>query len=331
MSHEVTIRLGLDGAFATRRWENPENIIRMTKELGFDVHEFCCDSIDPFFMGPKQFTLELAERVKRAAEEYGVQIFDAYTGMATHRFHGFSHSRPEPRERMKQWLLEMLDLALAMGADRWGGHIDALPVEVMDDAGEVIRRIARLYATWRELAVVARDKGIAALSVEQMYVPSEIPWTLEQAEAFLIACNADREGVPIYLTLDVGHQAGQQYGMAPPDLDYLEWTRRFAAFSEIIHLQQTTPEASAHWPFTAEYNAQGKVEMDRLMAAIHYSHENWESNPVSAARAPVEHNMLILEVIPASTKSEDNLLRELAESHDYLREFVPEEGITLTL
>ncbi len=41
MSHQVTLQLGLDGAFATRRWENPENIIRLTKELGFDVHEFC--------------------------------------------------------------------------------------------------------------------------------------------------------------------------------------------------------------------------------------------------------------------------------------------------
>jgi len=41
--------------------------------------------------------------------------------------------------------------------------------------------------------------------------------------------------------------------------------------------------------------------------------------------------MLILEVIPASTKSEDNLLRELAESHEYLRQFVPAEGITLTV
>ncbi len=347
MSHQVTIKLGLDGAFATRRWENPENIIRITKELGFDVHEFCCDSIDPFFMGPKQFTLELAERVKRAAEEYGVQIFGAYTGMATHRFHGFSHSLPEPRERMKQWLLEMLDLVLAMGADRWGGHIDAISVEVMADPTEYQKAIARLYATWRELAVVAQDKGIAALSVEQMYVPSEVPWTLEQAETFLIACNADREGVPIYLTLDVGHQAGQQYGMALPDLDYLEWTRRFAAFSEIIHLQQTPPEASAHWPFTTGYDAQdkadvdmlmeavhyarGKVEMDKLMEAIHHSHENWESSPVAAVLEPVKCNMLMLEVIPASTKSEDNLLRELAESHDYLRQFVPAEGITLTV
>ena len=67
------------------------------------------------------------------------------------------------------------------------------------------------------------------------------------------------------------------------------------------------------------------------MEAIAYAHENWESSPVAEVLEPVEHNMLMLEVIPASTKSEDNLLRELAESHDYLRQFVPAEGITLTV
>jgi sugar phosphate isomerase/epimerase len=331
MSHEVRIELGLDGAFATRRWESPENVIRIVSELGFKVHEYCCDQIDPFFMGPKEFTLGLAARAKAAAAQHGVEIFDTYTGMSTHRYHSFSHSLPEPRERMKQWIIEIMDLTLALGSRRWGGHVDALPVEVMDDPEETQKRIARAYATWRELAVIAKEKGMAALSVEQMYVPSEVPWTLRQAEEMLIACNLDREGVPVYLTLDVGHQAGQQYGLSGPDLDYLEWTRQFGAFAEIVHLQQTTPESSAHWPFTEEYIAKGKVEMDKMMEAIHYAHEHWESSPVSAAVPAVQEQRLILEVIPASTKSEDILLRELAESADYLRRFVPEEGISLTV
>ena len=71
--------------------------------------------------------------------------------------------------------------------------------------------------------------------------------------------------------------------------------------------------------------------MDRVMEALHYAHKHWESSPVSQVLKPVNCNMLMLEVIPASTKSEDNLLRELAESHDYLRQFVPEDGVTLTV
>ena len=331
MSREVNIKLGLDGAFATRRWEKPESVLRLVSDLGFDVHEFCCDQIDPFFMGPKEFLLSLAARARTAAAELGIEIFSTYTGMSTHRYHSFSHSLPEPRERMKLWLTEMMDLTLALGAYRWGGHVDALSVELMADPELTRRTIARLYASWRELAVIAKEKGMKAISVEQMYTPSEVPWTLRQTEEMLIAINAERDGVPVYVTLDVGHQAGQEYGMSGPDLDYLEWTRQFAAFSEIIHLQQTTPEHSAHWGFTAEYNQKGKVEMDKMMAAIHYGHEHWESSPVAAALEPVTEQRLILEVIPASTKSEDNLLRELAESAEYLRQFVPVEGIRLTV
>ncbi len=331
MSREVVIKLGLDGAFATRRWEQPENVIRITKELGFNIHEYCCDQIDPLFMGPEDFVLQLAERIRKAAQHYEVEIFDTYTGVSTHRYHSFSHSQPEPGQRMKQWLEAVMDLTVALGARRWGGHVDALPVEVLEDPEETRRRIARLYATWRELAVIAKEKGLTAIYVEQMYVPSEVPWTLQQSEEFLLACNADSDGVPIYLTVDVGHQAGQQYGMSGPDLDYLEWIRRFAAFSEVIHLQQTTPEASAHWPFTAEYNQKGKVEMAELMEAVSYAHAHCESSPVSQVLEPVSCNMLMLEVIPASTKSEENLLEELSESHDYLRQFVPKGGITLTV
>lgn len=331
MSRQIEIKLGLDGAFATRRWEDPENVIRLTKQLGFDIHEYCCDQIDPFFMGSREFTLELAARAKQAAEEYDVEIFDTYTGMATHRWHSFAHSRPEPGQRMKLWITEMMDLTRAMGVYRWGGHVSALPVEVLEKPAEVTKRLAQLYATWRELAVIAKEKGLKALAVEQMYVPSEVPWTLEQAEEFLIAVNANADGVPIYLTIDVGHQAGQQYGMTGPDLDYLEWIRRFAPFAEVFHLQQTTPEASAHWPFTPEYNEKGKVEMDKLMDVLPEAHENWQSSPVCEVLEPVDCNMLILEVIPSSTKSEDNLLDELSQSADYLKQFVPEEGITLTV
>ena len=61
-----------------------------------------------------------------------------------------------------------------------------------------------------------------------MYIPSEVPWTLEQGERFLRDANSPH-GCPVRLTLDVGHQAGMHYGLSGPDLDYLEWIRRFAA------------------------------------------------------------------------------------------------------
>ncbi len=331
MSRTVRLQVGINGAFITRRWERPESMMRLTVETGYTVHEFCADVIDPFFMGPKEFLLEMAREVRKWADHYGVYITDIYTGVATHRFHGLSHSRPEPRERMKQWLYDCWDICLAMGTDRWGGHVDAVPVEVMEDPQAYRDAIKRLHQTWRELAVVAKEKGMGALYVEQMYIPSEVPWTLEQTEEFLIEVNREREGVPIYVTIDVGHMAGMHYGLSGPDLDYREWVRRFAAWAEIIHLQQTTPDASAHWPFTEEYNRKGHIRIEPIIEGIAESHRNAHKSPISEHLEPVERTFLILELVPGSTKTEQKLLEEMKESAEYLYQFVPKEGLELSV
>lgn len=331
MSREVRLEIGINGAFITRRWEEPESMMRLTVECGYQVHEFCADVIDPFFMGPKEFLLDMAREVRKWADHYGVYITDIYTGVATHRFHGFSHSRPEPRERMKQWMYECWDICLAMGTDRWGGHVDAVPVEVMQQASAYEKAVGNIHQTWRELAVVAKDKGMGALYCEQMYIPSEVPWTLEQTEELLVGVNRDSRGVPVYVTIDVGHMAGMHYGLSGPDLDYREWLRRFAPWAEIIHLQQTTPDASAHWPFTSEYNERGHIRMDAVLEAIGEGHERAESSPVSECLEPVDHHWLILELVPGSTKNEQRLLAEMRESAEYLYQFVPRGGMTLTV
>ena len=326
----VFLDLGIDGAFLTRRWEEPENFMRLTAELGFPYHEFCGDVLDPFFSGDKEYQLRTARQVKEAAAKYGVKITNVYTGMATHRFHGLSHSDPAVRARMRQWIVEMMDIALAMGTDALGGHWDAVPVEALHDKARYQAVIRRTQAQFRKLAQIAKKKGLRALYNEQMYIPSEVPWTIAQAYEFLEAVNRHSAGVPIYLTVDVGHQAGMWYGAKGDDLSYIAWLRHFAAVSEIIHLQQTTPDASAHWPFSREYNRRGHIRIEEVLAAIERSHRHFPASPLAEFMSPVERNYLTLEVIPTSTKTEEKLLEELAESYQYLRRYVPEGGIRWT-
>jgi len=327
----ISIDIGINGAFLTRRWEEPENWMRLTHELGYPYHEFCADVLDPFFSGDAAYQLETAERTREAAEKYGVAITDVYTGMATHRFHGLSHSHPSVRARMRDWIVRCMDIALAMGTDRIGGHWDALPVEVLEDPTEAERVMARTASQFRELAQVAAHKGMKALYNEQMYIPSETPWTIEQAYRFLEAVNRERTGVPVYLTVDVGHQAGMHYGLEGEDLSYEEWLRHFSPVSEVIHLQQTTPDASAHWPFTPEYNAQGHVDVKSVLAAVEEGHRRFDSSPLAEYMVPVERNLLIVEVIPGSTTIEERLVEDLAQTARYLRQFVPEAGLVFSV
>jgi D-erythrulose 1-phosphate 3-epimerase len=331
MSRTVHVDIGINGAFLTRRWEEPENWMRLTAELGYPYHSFCADVIDPFFSGDRGYQIEAAERTRAAAEKYGVTIWDVYTGVATHRFHGLSHSDERVRARMRQWILECYEICQALGTPRLGGHWDAFSVEVLESSEAAEEAWERVVGQFRDLADAAAAHGVTGLYNEQMYIPSEIPWTLDQSERFLIETNEGRSGPAVLLTLDVGHQAGMHYGLSGADLDYLEWVRRFGAYTEILHLQQTTPDGSHHWPFTPEFNERGHVRVDAILEALEWSHRHAAESPLARVLAPCESCILIGEWIPGSTKTEPKLLDELGASAKYLREFVPEGGLELAV
>lgn len=327
MTRKLHLDIGINGAFTTRRWEDPENWMGLTAELGYPCQEFCADVLDPFFSGDRTYQMQTAQATAAAAKKHGVTICDIYTGVATHRFHGLSHSNEAVRARMRDWIIECMDIASAMGVSRIGGHWDAFSVEVMADARRFAEAKARTYAQFRDLAVVARSKGMAALYDEQMYIPSEIPWTINDAYDFMEAVNKGSTGVPVLLTVDVGHMAGMHYGSTGDDLDYRAWLRHFAPVAEIVHVQQTTPDASHHWPFTKASNERGHVKMEEVLDAIRQGHDEWSKNPLAKFMKPVDQTWLIAEIIPGSTKSEDALLNELKETTTYLRRFVPAGGL----
>ncbi len=329
MSREIDLTLGVNGAFITRRWEQPDNWMRLTSELGYPAHEFCGDVIDPFFSGDREYQMQTAAEVKSAAEKYNITITDIYTGVATHRFHGLSHSNRSCRERMKQWIYDTMDLAKQMGASRVGGHWDAISVEVMADKQAYDSAVDALCDTFVEIANVGAEKGMGAVYLEQMYIPSEAPWTIEQAEYILITINKQKPAIPVYLTIDVGHMAGMVYGLEGDDLDYRAWLRRLAGFAEIIHLQQTSPDGSHHWPFTEQFNAKGHISMDAVMDSLQEGYAAAADSPIAEVMEPVDHAFLIAEIIPGSTKHEDTLLEELKVSADYLKRWLPDGRLTV--
>ena len=326
-TRSVSIDIGINGAFITRRWEEPENWMRLTAETGYPCQEFCGDVLDPFFSGDLSYQMETARATKAAAARHGVTICDIYTGVATHRFHGLSHSDPRPRRRMVEWIDQCMDLALEMGTFRVGGHWDAFSVEVLASPDRTARAWDNLIETFRELARIGKSKGIQAIYQEQMYIPSEAPWTIEQAHRFLHEVNEGNPGCPVLLTVDVGHMAGQAYGGSGSDLDYLAWLREFGAYSEIIHLQQTTPDASHHWPFTEEYNRRGHISVPAVLDALRDAHTAAPHSPLARVLSPVRTQWLIAELIPGSTRTEEVVLREQTETAAFLRQHVPAGGI----
>jgi sugar phosphate isomerase/epimerase len=232
---------------------------------------------------------------------------------------------------MREWIYGAFEIAREMGVDVIGGRWDAFSVEVLADPRREEEAWKRLVQTFRDLSVRARKAGMQALYNEQMYIPSEVPWTLAQMERFLLECNTDNpEGVPVRVTLDTGHAAGRHYGGSGDDLDYRVWQRRFAAQAAIMHLQQTTPDASHHWGFTPEFNARGHIDVERLLQEIAAAHAAYADTPLACCLPPADRIILVVEVIPGSTKTEQALLQELRQTAEYLRQFIPPGGLELS-
>ena len=72
-------------------------------------------------------------------------------------------------------------------------------------------------------------------------------------------------GVPMKICLDVGHAPH------PDQRDPYPWIEKLGAVSPIIHIQQTILHKSNHSPFTEEFNKNGIITGDKVIAALEVS------------------------------------------------------------
>ncbi len=323
------IDIGLNTCCFTRRWEEPENWVRLTKEAGFHYFQLDSDMMDPFFSGDKAYQIKTAKEVKKYAAQYGIQPTAYYTGTASYRFHGIAHSQDAPRQTMKKWIEDAMDITLAAGMTKLGGRFDAYSVETLADREKFEGQLELSVALYKELAVTGKKKGITEIELEQMYVPSLYPYTIVQTENYLKRLNTDNRGCRLSTTVDVGHMASGSYGGQGEDLLYEAWLEKFAPVSEDIHLQQTRRNKSSHNPFTESCNREGEIRIERILEAIRIGHKHYKSEALAEYLEPVKQNILILEYIPGTTETEDEILENIGESARYLRRFIPEGGIDL--
>ena len=123
--------------------------------------------------------------------------------------------------------------------------------------------------------------------------------------------SGDDGKVPIRLCLDVGHMCVP--GTAGPDRDPYAWLVELGWAAPVVQLQQSDLDGDHHWPFTAERNGAGRIDADRVLAAL--------------AAGGVEETALILEVIPAFEQDDGTVLDDLVASVDYWRQALVRHGL----
>lgn len=355
------IYLALDNCFASKRWAAPLEWMQIARDCDIHYIEASADNeCDPLYTPPDALAA-WREAVLSATQATGVKVANLYSGHGTYATLGLAHPDSRVRDHIQhRWLEPMIDLAQSLDAGL-GFFCHAFSQAILADPAQYAAAVDDLTRRLGELAAYAQGVDLSSLSVEQMYTPHQIPWTIVGAEQ--IMREAFRQtGAPLYITLDTGHQVGQQHfqrpsplpsppaplpspsaegGAArergeakshpymfaqPEDGDLYAWLRRLGGYSPIIHLQQTDGTESKHKPFSAANNAKGIVEPKRVLQALY---EAYTSPAVDGLPPRCESIYLTLELFSATMDKPESILSMIRESAAYWRQFIPQDGMRL--
>jgi hypothetical protein len=300
----MRLRLGIDDCFAVKRWPRTGDwgpIVRDRLDLRLVQHTF--DLVDFALDDPQALRAELAAG--------GLELHSTFTGLAAYSSNLLLHPDRRARDAAESWYRDAIAWTAAADGSATGGHVGALSV---GDAAEPATAAAR----WRDLgeslgrlAAVAHDAGLDHLLVENLAAGRE-PSTMAMIDD--LVTDGDDGHVPVRLCLDVGHMCVP--GTTGDERDPYAWLRRMGHVATVVQLQQTDAEGDHHWPFTAERNAIGRIDADRVIDAL--------------GESGVDDVALILEVIPAFEQPDDSVVDDLVASVAYWREALDRRGVGAT-
>jgi sugar phosphate isomerase/epimerase len=206
--------LAVDNCFASKRWTRPLEWMEIARDAGIFYVEASADNeCDPLYNTPESLAGWLDE-VREASAQTGVRVANLYSGHGTYATLGLAHTDPRVRDHIQHdWLEPMIRNAAALGAGL-GFFCHAFPQAVLRDPSAYAQAQDDLHARLAQLAAFARATRLKNLSLEQMYSPHQLPWTISGA-LDLIGAVYRRQGAPLYITLDTGHQIGQRRYLRP--------------------------------------------------------------------------------------------------------------------
>lgn len=246
------------------RFAEPEDFIGvLADEIGIGhiqmVHEF----INPSWEAAT--VKRLTDRMARACAVKGAKITSVMTGPYG-RLNHFAHPDAEVRNYYVRWFKGMADIAGDLGAASIGTQFAIFTFRDYDDPARRNALLKIALDCWREVADYGKRRGLTWLFWEPMSVGRELGHTLKDTQSLQDWINAAELPIPLKPMVDIDH--GDVTSPDPRDVDPFAWARDFATQSPIIHIKQSSMNKGGHWPFTAQYNKDGRITPEKLIAAI---------------------------------------------------------------
>lgn len=223
------------------------------------THEF----INPAW--PAATLHRLTQEMRQAMARRGVRVTSGMTGPYG-RLNHFGHPDAEVRRYYLNWFKTFSSIIADLGGSALGTQFAIFTYSDFDDPKRRADLMQIALSHWAELAEHAKAVGLRFLFWEPMSIGREFGETIAAALALQDRISAANMAIPMWMMADIDH--GDVTSPNPDDFDPYAWARAVPRVSPIIHIKQSLMDKGGHRPFTAEFNAKGRIHPEALLQAL---------------------------------------------------------------
>jgi len=246
------------------RFADPDDLIEtVARDMRIRDLQLTHEFIDPSW--PTPVTQRLTKTMMAALARTGVRVTSGMTGPYG-RLNHFGHPDAEVRRYYVEWLKTFADITADLGGTSVGTQFAIFTYRDYDEPSRREALIERAIACWAEVAEHAKRAGLEFMFWEPMSVGREFGETIPAALALQERLSAANMAIPMKMMADIDH--GDVTSSDASDYDPYAWARAVPKISPIIHIKQSLMDKGGHRPFTAAFNAQGRIQPESLLKAL---------------------------------------------------------------
>ncbi|MEM5468236.1 sugar phosphate isomerase/epimerase family protein [Celeribacter marinus] len=223
------------------------------------THEF----INPSW--PASVIRRLTRDMAQALSRTGVRVTSGMTGPYG-RLNHFGHPDHDVRRYYVEWFKTFADITAELGGTSVGTQFAIFTYKDFDDPARREALIEIAIECWADVAEHAKAAGLSYVYWEPMSVGREFGETIQTCLSLQERLTAANMALPMWMMADIDH--GDVTSQNPDDYDPYAWARAVPQVSPIIHIKQSLLDKGGHRPFTAAFNAQGRIQPAPLLAAL---------------------------------------------------------------
>ena len=260
----MALTLSLNTNPLVNRFADPDDLIEtVARDLRIRDLQLTHEFVNPSWPAP--VIRRLTRRMRAALDRTGVRVTSGMTGPYG-RLNHFGHPDRDVRRYYVDWFKTFADITADLGGTSVGTQFAIFTYADFDDATRREALTEIVIECWAEVAEHAKAAGLHHVFWEPMSVGREFGPTIAETMVLQDRLTAAGMAIPMWMMADIDH--GDVTSADPDDTDPYSWARAVPGVSPIIHIKQSKMDKSGHRPFTAEHNANGRVQPGPLLAAL---------------------------------------------------------------